>query len=60
MNIVLIKWKSKWEDFDEMIGIAANHKVADRYTKDLATKYPDCYGDRHGKWLFEDFELLEE
>ena len=47
MNVILIKWRSRWEDYDEIIGIAA-------------TKYPDCYGDRYSTWAFEDFDLIEE
>jgi cyclopropane fatty-acyl-phospholipid synthase-like methyltransferase len=60
MNVILIKWRSKWEDYDELVGIAANEAVAHKHTKELATKYPDCYGDCYGTWYFEDFNLIEE
>jgi hypothetical protein len=43
-----------------MVGIAANEAVAHKHTKELATKYPNCYGDQYGTWYFEDFNLIEE
>lgn len=58
MKVVLIKWKSRWEDYDEMIGIAANIEVAEQHAAELAEKYKDCYGPSHGSWGFEEFTLI--
>ncbi len=60
MEVVLIKWRSKWEDYDELVGIAASEAVAHKHTKELAAKYPHCYGNQYGTWYFEDFDLIEE
>lgn len=60
MNVTLIKWRSRWEDYDELIGIAASEAVAHKHTKELAANYPHCYGDQYGTWYLEDFNLIEE
>lgn len=60
MNVILIKWRSRWEDGEEIVGIAANEAVAHKHTEELATKYPHCYGAPYGTWAFEDFTLIEE
>ena len=58
MKVVLIKWKSRWEDFEEMVGIAVNMKAAEQHAAELAEKYRDCYGKQHGTWGFEEFTLI--
>lgn len=60
MNVILIKWRSRWEDDVETVGIAATEAIAYKHTRELATKYPHCYGDQYGTWAFEDFNLIEE
>lgn len=60
MNVILIKWRSRWEDYDELVGIAASEAIAHKHAKELAAKYPHCYGDQYGTWYFEDFDLIEE
>jgi hypothetical protein len=60
MNVILIKWRARWEDLDETVGIATNEVAAHKHAKELATKYPHCYGDQYGTWHFEDFDLIEE
>jgi hypothetical protein len=60
MNVILIKWRPRWEDYEETVALAANEKVANRHAKELATKYPDCYGEQYGRWIFEDICLVEE
>jgi hypothetical protein len=60
MNVILIKWRSRWESDEEIVGIAASEAAAHKHTKELATKYPHCYGEGYGTWFFEDFNLIEE
>ena len=60
MEVVLIKFDYRYDDCVETIGIATNREAADKYVKDLAAKYPHCYGEGYGTWYFEDFDLIEE
>ena len=58
MKVILIKWKSRWEDYDQIVGIATDWDAADRHVRELAVKYKDCYGPSHGSWGFEEFTLI--
>lgn len=60
MKVFLIKWQARYEDCDELVGIAASEALADKYTKELAAKYPHCYGSQYGHWEYEYFDLIEE
>ena len=60
MEVTLIKWRYKWENYKKLVGIAVSESVAHKYAKELAAKYPHCYGDQYGNWYFEDFDLIEE
>jgi hypothetical protein len=60
MKVVLIKWKPKYDDIEEIVGIAANEEVAYKHMQELALKYPHCYGATYGTRYFEDFDLIEE
>ena len=60
MIVVLIKFKWRWDDWEEICGIAASEEIAHKYTKELMEKYPHCYGESHGTWHFEDYKLIEE
>ena len=60
MEVVLIKHKSRWEDGEDIVGIAASQKVAERYTAELASTYPHCYGSDYGTFYFEPFSLITE
>jgi hypothetical protein len=60
MEVVLIKYRSRYENLEETIGIAVNQEAAVKYMEDLATRYPLAYGSEYGTAYYEAFDLIEE
>lgn len=60
MEVVLIRRKSRYEDCEEIVGIAINMDVANKYIKDLSTKYPYAYGESYGTYYLERYKVIEE
>ena len=60
MEVVLIKYKSRYEDCEEFIGVAENINAAKQHVEWLAAKYPDAYGDAHGRYYFEEHKVIVE
>lgn len=60
MEVVLIKYKYRYEDCEETIGIAINMEVANKYVEDLKTKYPYAYGENYGTYFFDTHKVIEE
>ena len=60
MKMVLIKYDCRYEDVQEIIGIAINMDAANKYVEWLGTKWPDAYGKNHGTYLFEEYEAIDE
>lgn len=59
MEVVLIKRKSRYDDCEEIVGIAINMDTANKYIKDLAAKYPYAYGEDYGTYYFEKYKVIE-
>lgn len=59
MNVVLMKYKARYEDCEEIIGIALNMEVANKHIEELATKYPYAYGKEYGTYYFEEYKVIE-
>ena len=57
-KVILIQYKMKYEDGLENVGVAISKENAEKYIKELQSKYPDAYGDAHGKFYFEEFDLI--
>ena len=60
MQVVLIKRKSRYEDCEEIVGVAANMDAANKYIENLAAKYPYAYGKDYGTYYFEKYDIIEE
>lgn len=60
MKVVLIKYKMRYEDCEEIIGIALNMDVANKHIEELATKYPYAYGKEYGTYYFEEHEVIKD
>ena len=60
VEVVLIKRKSRYDDCEEIVGIATNMDVANKYIEDLADKYPYAYGKDYGTYYFEKYKLIKE
>lgn len=59
MKVVLIKWIPRWEsDCEDIVGIAASQAAAEEHATELSNKYYDCYGKQHGRWVYEEFDLI--
>lgn len=59
MEVVFIKFKYRYEDCEEDIGVAINMDVAYKYIEELRNKYPLCYGIGCGKFYVEAFKVIE-
>ena len=59
MDVVFIKFKNRYEDCTEDIGIAINIKTANKYIDKLIAEYPLCYGSQYGTFLCEVFKVIE-
>ena len=60
MKVVLIKYKARYEDCEEIVDIASNMDIANKYIEDLQTKYPYAYGKDYGTYYFETFDVITE
>ena len=60
MKVVLIKYKSRYDDCEEIVGVAINMDVANKYVEDLKTKYPYAYGEDCGIYFFDTQRVIEE
>ncbi len=60
MKVILIKYKARYDDCEEIIGIALNMDVANKYVEDLKTKYPYAYGEDYGIYFFDTQRVIEE
>ena len=57
-KVILIQYQMKYEDGLENVGIAVGKDEAKKYIEELKNKYPDAYGDIHGEFYFEEFDLI--
>ena len=57
MKVGLIKYYHKYDEVEEIVGIATSKKAAKKYMEELRKKWPHCYNN-----IFEyvEFELIEE
>ena len=60
MEVVLIRRKSRYDDCEEIVGIAINMDTANKYIENLATKYPYAYGKDYGTYYCETYNIIEE
>lgn len=60
MEVVLIKYKSPYEDFEEIVGIAININVAYEHIKYLKERYPHMYDYDSKRFYFEEHKVIEE
>ena len=60
MEMVLIKHIPRYEDYEEIIGIAISMDVAKEHVKDLKKEYPHAYNDECGRFSFEEYKVIEE
>lgn len=60
MKVVLIKRIARYDDCEEIVGIALNMDLANKYIKDLQEKYPYAYGTDYGTYYFETYDVIEE
>jgi hypothetical protein len=60
MEVVLIRYKPRYDDCEEIIGIAISVEMAIKYVEDLASKYPYAYGKDYGTYYFEKYDLIKE
>ena len=60
MKVVLIKYKSRYDDCEEIVGVATNMDVANKYVEDLKTKYPYAYGENYGTYFFDTRTVIEK
>ena len=58
MKVGLIKYYHKYDEMEEIVGVAASKEAAKKYMEELQKKWPYCYQSD----LFEyvEFELIEE
>lgn len=59
MEVVFIKFKDRYEDCTEDIGVAINIKAANKHIDKLRTEYPLCYGREYGTFFVEVFKVIE-
>lgn len=60
MELVVINYISRYEDNEEVVGIALNMDIAKRHVEFLKEQYPYAYGDKCGKFRFDGYEAIEE
>lgn len=60
MEVVLIRCKYRYEDCEEIVGIASHIDMAQKYVEDLAAKHPYAYGTDYNTYYFETYKLIEE
>ena len=60
MEIVTIRYKSRYDDCEEIVGVAMNMDVAKEYVEKLKTANPYAYGDNYGTYYFETYKVIEE
>ena len=60
MEVVFIKFKDRYGDCEEDIGVAINMEAADKHIEELRNKYPLCYGKEYGKFYVEVFKVIED
>ena len=58
MKVVVINYISRYEDSEEIIGVALNMDIAKRYTEFLKEQYPYAYGDECGKFRYDKYEVI--
>lgn len=59
MDVVFIKFKSKYDDCTEDIGVVSSIEVANKYIDKLIAEYPLCYGNQYGTFFCEVFKVIE-
>ena len=60
MKVVLIRYESRYDDCEEIVGVAVNMNVAEKYVEELKTKYPYAYGENYGTYFFDTQRVIEE
>ena len=59
MKVVLIKYRTKYDDCEEIVGVASNMEIANRHIEDLEKKYPYAFGREYGTYYFETYQVIE-
>ena len=60
MEVVLIKYKSRYDDYEDIIGIATDMEVANNHIKNLEAKYPYAFGENYGTYSFEKYIVFDK
>ena len=60
MYVILIKYKDKYEEVEEIVGVAANSDIAYKHIKNLKINFPHAYGDSYGRFSLEQCKVIEE
>lgn len=60
MELIVINYISRYEDNEEIVGIALNMDIAKRHVEFLKEQYPYAYGDKCGKFRFDEYKVIEE
>ena len=60
MKVLVINHDSFYEYSEEVVGVALNMDAAKRYVKILKEQYPYLYGDKFGKFRYDEYEVIEE
>ena len=59
MEVVTIRYKSRYDDCEEIVGVAMNMDVAKEYVEKLKTANPYAYGEKYGTYYFETHKVIE-
>lgn len=60
MELVLIKFRYRYIDAEEHIGVAINMEAAYKHIDKLRNEHPQCYGSDDGSFHVEVFKVIEE
>lgn len=60
MEVVTIRYESRYDDCEEIVGVAMNMDVAKEYVEKLKTANPYAYGEKYGTYYFETCKVIEE
>jgi hypothetical protein len=58
MKVGLIKYYPKYDEMEEIVGVAASKEAAKKYMEELHKKWPYCY--QQDLFEYVEFELIEE
>ena len=59
MEVVTIRYKQRYYDYEEIVGVAMNMDVAKEYVEKLKTANPYAYGEKYGTYYFETYKVIE-